>query len=199
MNSSPARSASVISGCQQSIISTYRSLAVGFPVEWTNEVSTVKRRCSSQCVRSFATSIQQPSGILIPRMRSYNEVSIITVWLHTWPWSLRRAKQTPLTASGISSSFKSSYVFGNSLQFSRFHTPSLCNRIADHPPPITVFCKLLSQANTVESFFIFAVNSSWMMYDFSSKACAHDNSFVSQRGLAVNPSICSSEGSWYSL
>ena len=71
-------------------------------------------------------------------------------------------------------------------------------RIADHPPPITLFCHLLSPLNRFSSCWSFDSNSSWIICAFSSKDCAHEKSFVSQNGFAVKPSICSSEGSWYS-
>jgi hypothetical protein len=71
-------------------------------------------------------------------------------------------------------------------------------RIADHPPPITLFCHLLSPLNRFSSFWSFDSNSFCIICAFSSKDCAHAKSFVSQNGFAVKPSICSSDGSWHS-
>ena len=128
------------------MIKIWRSESEGFPVEWVNDVSIVVNFPSSHPRFSSPTWIQQSSGTFNPscdvRMKFLPSLCGCTP-----EPGFCRAKQTPLTASGILIDRKRSYVLGNWEHVSVFHTPSLWSLIALQPVPITWFCHIESEAN----------------------------------------------------
>ena len=127
-----------------------------------------------------------------------------SVWAPTPLPGVCLAKQTPLTAKGISNSFSKLYVFGNFAQFSVLHIPSLCNLKADQPDPMTLDCHTESPENNALLSVFASIwrscswNSSAIILAFASSLDAHGklvgSDETSQNGLAVRPSICSSDG-----
>lgn len=149
-----------------------------------------------------------PSGILRPRWLVSMKLRPSVCGATPLPGACR-AKHTPRTASGMSSSFSNSYVRGNAAQFSTFHTPSRLRRTADQPVPITLFCHaespensalLRSSASSLAACRRLSSSSSAMTLDRDSSSAAHGkraaSAAASQNGLAVRPSTCSSDGWW---
>lgn len=91
------------------------------------------------------------------------------------------AKQTPRTASGMSSDSNNSYVCGKTAQFATFQFPNRCKRKADHPSPMMADCHAESPENKVLPLLLMLEDSS---SDGDNKFCW--NSFIMMWALSCN-------------